>query len=571
MSGRILIVDDEEKIQKLFSRILSDQGFDVEGVTTYDAALEVLGETPFDLVVSDIMLGDQTGLDLLKAAQEQKYSAHFIMVTGFPSLKSAQEAIRYGAFDYLTKPVLKEALVRAVNSALKYKAIKDEKIQLRTNLEAIFRSVNDTIVTVDGNFNLLEVNEAANHLCHINYSKIGEPFATLDSHCQGQCTEILRQVFHTKKRVINQRIECHRYDKPSQIVKIAASPLISSEGKFSGAVMVVNDETKLISMEKALEEHRQFHRLIGRSNSMQSIFSLIEDLADVETTVLITGESGTGKELVAEAIHNEGGRKGRPFVRVNCAALTESLLESELFGHIKGSFTGAVKDRIGRFQLADKGTIFLDEIGDISSGMQVRLLRVLQEKQFERVGDTKTINVDVRVVAATHQDLQKLISAGKFREDLFYRLKVMTVPIPPLRSRRDDISVLIDHFIKHFNTKFNKQIEAVSESVMHLFMNHSWPGNVRELEHAIEHAFVVCRNRVIEPENLPADFQRVANSEGFPETQTSQPGSEEEAIHQALQKTNWRREEAAKLLGMGRSTFFRKIKKYGINKKRQEE
>ncbi len=567
MSGRVLIVEDEKKIQGLFVRILSNEGYDVRGVDDYDSALLEMEAADHDLIITDIMLGEKTGLQLLKAAQELKYSAFFIVITGYPSLETAQDAIRYGAFDYLTKPVLKEALIKSVATAIKYKKVQDEKERLSTNLKAIFRSVSDAIITVDKSFKLLEANAAAGRLCKIDSSMIGAPFITLDSHCDGQCSAILQEVFNSRNGVKNHRIVCNRKDNPHQVVRISASPLIGSEGKFSGAVLVVSDETRLARMEKALAERHSFHRLVGRNKMMQSIFSLIGDLADVETTVLISGESGTGKELVAEAIHNEGARKDKPFVRVNCAALTENLLESELFGHVKGSFTGALKDRTGRFQLADGGTIFLDEIGDISANMQVRLLRVLQEKQFERVGDTKTIQVDVRVITATNQDLTELIKAGRFREDLFYRLKVMTIAIPPLRERRDDIAFLIEHFIDRFNAKFNKQVEQVSEEVAQMFMNHPWPGNVRELEHAIEHAFVVCREPTIEAQHLPMEFHKAAGTGHVAEVQLTAPATEEEAILEALRKTNWRREEAAKLLGMGRSTFFRKIKKYGINKR----
>jgi two-component system, NtrC family, response regulator HydG len=244
------------------------------------------------------------------------------------------------------------------------------------------------------------------------------------------------------------------------------------------------------------------HRLIGTSAKMQHIYQMIETLKDIPTPVLITGESGTGKELVTEAIHYSGTRHDKPLVKVNCAALPAGLLESEIFGHVKGAFTGAIKDKIGRFQLADGGTLFLDEIGDITLDIQQRLLRVLQTYEFERVGESFPRKVDVRVIAATNKPLTRMIRQGKFREDLYYRLNVMAVALPPLREHREDIPLLVEHCLHQLQQKLHKQITAVSEDVLRLFLQHPWPGNVRQLEHALEHAMVLCQHRVITMECL---------------------------------------------------------------------
>jgi transcriptional regulator with PAS, ATPase and Fis domain len=297
---------------------------------------------------------------------------------------------------------------------------------------------------------------------------------------------------------------------------------------------------------------------------MQEIYSLIELLSNVETTVLITGESGTGKELIAEALHYKGNRCLNPIVKVNCSALSENLLESELFGHIRGSFTGAIKDKTGRFQIADKGTIFLDEIADISPKIQIKLLRVLQEKEFERVGDSTTIKVDVRVITATNQDLSKKVKRGEFREDLYYRLNVMRIPIPPLRERRDDIPFLIEHFIKKFNNKFNKKIKTISADVEKLFMEYSWPGNVRELEHTIEHGFILCKQSAITPEHLPFELKTIAIQPSL--SHNNGEIDDPQIILQALERTDWNKAKAAQLLGISRRTIYRKIKEYNIIK-----
>jgi transcriptional regulator with PAS, ATPase and Fis domain len=328
--------------------------------------------------------------------------------------------------------------------------------------------------------------------------------------------------------------------------------------------MVIRDETRLTGLERALNERQQFHKIIGKSDRMQDVYSLIELLTDVETTVLITGESGTGKELVAEALHYKGNRSSNELVKVNCSALSENLLESELFGHVKGSFTGAIKDKVGRFQTADGGTIFIDELADISPKIQVELLRVLQEKEFERVGDSKTIKVDVRVVAATNQDLAEKVKLGEFREDLYYRLNVMKIIMPPLRERREDIPLLIDHFIHKFNNKFGKEITTVTSDVQDILMQYSWPGNVRELEHTLEHAFILCRQSTITIHHLPPELKTYSTREVI--DRSDGKADDPAAIRQALEKTAWNKSKAASLLGISRRSIYRKIEEFNITK-----
>ena len=358
-------------------------------------------------------------------------------------------------------------------------------------------------------------------------------------------------------------IECRRHDLQKQIVSISASPLVDHMDHFSGCVMVVRDETRLYHLEKNIMENRAFDRLIGASMEMRKIKNLIKALADVQTTVLITGESGTGKELTVEALHRAGDRCNGPLVKVNCGALADSILESELFGHVQGAFTGAVRDRIGRFHLANGGIIFLDEIGDISAKMQLQLLRVIETSSFERVGSSTTEQVDVRLVAATNRDLAGKVKAGEFREDLYYRLKVIEVSLPPLRARRDDIPLLVRHMIDKFNRKFHKQIKAVSSDVEKLFHQYPWPGNVRELENCLEHAFILCDQNVITVSHLPAEMQnRASDAAEFPGLDKDQ---EAESIERALEKTDGNKAKAARLLSMSRRTIYRKMNKYNID------
>jgi transcriptional regulator with PAS, ATPase and Fis domain len=362
--------------------------------------------------------------------------------------------------------------------------------------------------------------------------------------------------------VVSRRIECQLAGRPRLVVSLTAYPLLDILGAFSGVVMVFRDETRLAALEADLAQRLGFDKLVGKSLAMQRLYRLIESLADVETTVLITGETGTGKELVAEALHHRGTRGASPLVKVNCSALAENLLESELFGHVKGAFTGAVRDKVGRFQQAHGGTIFLDEIGDLSPKIQQQLLRVLQEKELERVGDTRTIPLDVRVVAATNKLLQDLVLRGRFREDLYYRLKVVELKLPPLRERREDIPLLAQHFLEQFGEKFHKSINGVSEEVLQLLLAYDWPGNVRELEHVLEHAFILCRDATIRREHLPADFGcglAVENCRPW-----VVPRDEKQALLDALEKTAWNKAKAARLLGIDRKTLYRRMERHRI-------
>ena len=315
--------------------------------------------------------------------------------------------------------------------------------------------------------------------------------------------------------------------------------------------------------------------IIGRSEKMQKIFMMIDKVADSNSTVMINGKSGTGKELVARAIHLKSDRKDKSFVPINCGAIPENLLESELFGHVKGAFTGAVASKTGKFELANGGTIFLDEIGDMSPELQVKLLRVLEEREFERVGGSKMIKVDIRVIAATHRNLEKEVENGNFREDLFYRLHVIPLMLPPLQERKTDIPLLILKFLKDFNKINNAEIAGVSEKAMEMMINYSWPGNIRELKNIIECSVVLKRKGEILPEDLPDKIRSVtiSNCVQPPEIKITSDGIslnsavtefEKALIFQSLEKTMWVKNQAAKLLRVNRTTLVEKIKRYQI-------
>jgi len=387
-TGTILIADDEANIRRVLEAVLSKEGFEVITAENGKRALDAVStNTAIDVLVSDLIMPDINGVELLEAARQINPSISVIMITAHGTIKSAVDAMRLGAFDYIAKPFDLDELKVVVKKALERRHLIDENRELRQQLKTRYR----------------------------------------------------------------------------------------------------------------------FDNIVGTSSKMQEVFRLVERVADTRASVLIRGESGTGKELIARAIHFNSSRAQSPFVPVVCIALSEQLLESELFGHEKGAFTGAISQKPGRFEMAHGGTLFLDEIGDIPGKVQMKLLRILQEREFERVGGTKTIRVDVRVVTATNQDLENAVKEGKFREDLYYRLQVVQIIIPPLRDRLDDIPLLVEHFIDKYAKDNGKSVRYASPEALELMMNYRWPGNVRELENAIERAIVLADADVhlITPDLLP--------------------------------------------------------------------
>ncbi len=562
---RIFLIDDESTITLMWGKLLSHKGYDVSTAKDIkEAGFKMLHED-FDLIITDINLGSGTGIDILREVKKKNPACPVILITGYPNVETASEAVRLDAYDYLSKPVEKEIMMRTVQKALQHRSLVEENIKYRSNMEAIFRSVEEGIVTVDKELKVLELNVAAEEMCGLPCSDDakGKMYESFLNGCSGECLNALQETINTKLPAEKTRFECNKRNKPTQVISVSTYPLLDSRNEFNGCVLVARDETRMVELENDLQQRQQFHKIIGKSQKMQQIYSFIDVLANTNTTVLLTGESGTGKGLVAEALHCHAKDSKRPFVVVNCASLSDNLLESELFGHVKGAFTGAVGDRVGRFQMADGGTIFLDEVGTISGTMQLRLLRVIQDMEFERVGESTPVKINVRVIAATNQDLRKKVRSRKFREDLYHRLKVVELNVPPLRDRREDIPLLMDHFIEVFNKQLNKSIKSLSSDVHKIFMEYKWPGNVRELQHTLEYAFVLCNKPIITVDNLPPEF-------GGADTINIQPvnemkSDEREVILQALEKAGWNKAKAARLLGIDRTTIYQKIKKHNIN------
>lgn len=452
MSKSILVIDDEEVLRKALNRFLSDQGYEVKAFGDWEGALSLLKERTFDLLLVDLMLPHISGVEVIRRSREIQPGLVSIVMTGYGTIPSAVEAIRSGAYHYVTKPFELEDIGALIAKALDHSRLREENRVLR----------------------------------------------------------------------------------------------------------------------RQLKEKYGFENIVGRSDRMKEIFQLVEKIADTDSTVLVLGESGTGKELVARAVHFRSRRAERPFVAVNCAAIPEGLLESELFGHVKGAFTGAIATRLGKFEEADRGTIFLDEIGDMSPPLQVKVLRVLQERSFQPVGSSKTREVDVRVIAATNQDLTRLVAENRFREDLFYRLNVIPVTLPPLRERIDDIPPLASHFLKKYNLENQKEVAGFSEGALELMRHYSWPGNVRELENTVERLVVLKGSGPVQEEDLPPALRHdrkawIPEGLSFPEEGISfrdlVDHFESELIRRAMEKSGGNKNRAAQLLKLNRTTLIEKMKR----------
>jgi len=437
-------------------------------------------------------------------------------------------------------------------------------------LEAVFDSISDGILVVDSDFHITGSNKAAREFTGFSEKELlGRDVRTLFT---GKWCGLNCFLLDTQKRCSPMKeIELDLIDRRNNRKTILVSTSLVHPPEDAGSpehiVILMRDITQIRRLEAELEEQYHFQNIIGNSPRMQEVYEAIQQVAKTDTTVLIQGETGTGKELVAKAIHYESLRSRAPFVPIHCGAMPENLIESELFGHIKGAFTGAYRDKIGKFQLANSGTLFIDEVGDLSPTVQLKLLRFLQEKEFERVGDTRTIKADIRIISATNRDLKKLIQEGRFREDLYYRLKVVMIELPPLRERKSDIPLLVRSFIQKFNIRMGKNIIDITEEAMGYLMDYSWPGNVRELENSIEHAFIRCEGRHILPRHLPREIKV---SKVIPpridrrNPQAPPPEEERYIIRNALKEAAGNKKRAAQILKISRTTLYKRLQELKI-------
>jgi PAS domain S-box-containing protein len=429
----------------------------------------------------------------------------------------------------------------------------------------ILDSIADGVFTVDQEWRITSFNRAAEKITGVSRAEaIGQLCKDVlkADICEKNCC--LRMTMKTGKPIVNKTVYIIDAGGRRVPISISTGLLRGQKGALLGAVETFRDISVEEDLRKTIQAKYSFADIISKNHKMLQLFDILPDIAASASTVLIEGESGTGKELVARAVHNLSPRKKQPFIAVNCSALPDTLLESELFGYIAGAFTDAKKDKPGRFKLAENGTLFLDEIGDITPAMQVRLLRVLQEKTYEPLGATQSIVHNVRIIAATNKNLEELIRQGRFREDLFYRIHVFKMTLPPLRERMEDIPLLIEHFISRFNTLQKKDINGVSDEAMSVLMAYNYPGNIRELANIIERAFIICKTGLIEKKHLPESlFVGIADNTGTdtPPLQAVQSAY----LIKALKQNNWNRLKTARQLGMHKSTLYRKIKALDIS------
>jgi two-component system response regulator HydG len=449
--------------------------------------------------------------------------------------------------------------------------------ELNRYTKEIINTMNDGVVLVSPDGIILMVNRALEEISgYTRDDLLGRPCSIF--HCDvcevarseggGHWCELF-EVGHAHRR------SCMLMRKDRSYVHVLknAALLKAADGRVLGAVETITDiseidkrDQKIQQLARLLDGDADFHGMVGRSTALRKVFEIVQKAAQSDAPVIIFGETGTGKELVAHAIHSLGKRHEGPYIQLNCAALNEALLESELFGHVKGAFTGAYSHREGRFEAANAGDIFLDEIGDVPLSIQVKLLRFLETKQFERVGDHQPIKTDVRIITATNKHLDRLVSQGKFREDLFFRINIIPIHLPPLRDRLEDLPLLTEHFVRQLQARSGKNLTGLTAEAMELFMSHRWPGNIRELRGVLEYAFVIAESGLIHPEHLPAQMTHPAAREKAPhQTPASPPADEKMALIEALIQCRGNQSGAARMLGLNRVTVWHRIKKYGID------
>jgi PAS domain S-box-containing protein len=437
------------------------------------------------------------------------------------------------------------------------------EMRLNKAQDIILDSIADGVFTVDHQWCITSFNRAAEQITGVTREEaIGQPCRDVlkAEICEKSCC--LQKTMTTGEPIANKTVHIVNAQGQRLSINISTALLKDETGATIGAVETFRDMSIEEKLRKTIEETYSFEDILSKNHRMQKLFGILPDVANSTSTVLIEGESGTGKEIFARAIHNLSPRKDKPFIAVNCGALPDTLLESELFGYKAGAFTDAKKDKPGRFKQADKGTLFLDEIGDISAAMQVRLLRVLQEKTYEPLGSVESTKADVRVIAATNKKLADLVKEGKFREDLYYRINVVRIMLPPLRERMGDIPLLVTHFIKHLNAMQQKNIAGVTDEALGCLMSHGYPGNIRELENILERAFILCKGGMIEPRHLPEPLyvQDLVDDSRQPLEALSMRDVEAVFLTSALRRNGWNRLKTARQLGMHKSTLFRKIK-----------
>jgi len=576
---RVLVVEDESIVAEDIHDILKNLGCNVTGIASSgEEAVRMASETGPDLVLMDVMLaGDMDGVEAARRIYDS-LNVPVVYLTAYADEDTLQRAKMTGAFGYILKPFDERSLRSTIDVALHKHSTESELRGKARRSSAALRSVRDALITTDATGRIESMNPVAQTLTGWTLAEArGKSLKDIISITSAEPGELSENIV---TRIIDDGVFVGLADDTLLTVRDgtrlsvegSAAPVKDDKEEIIGAVLLLRPLGRQ-ERDKITVEHA-FDQIVGNNDEIQRILGILPDIAESNSTVLIEGPSGSGKELFARAIHDLSGRKKGRYVVVSCGALPDTLLESELFGYVKGAFTGAAKDKPGRFALAEGGTIFLDEIGDITPTLQAKLLRVLEQKEYEPLGGTATVKADVRIIAATNKTLADTVARGVFREDLFYRLKVVRIVLPPLSSRRSDIPLLVNHFVGKFNTETGKKIEGVQDDALGLLKKHDFPGNVRELEHIIEHAFVMCRGREIALQHLPEDIR--AGAADGERTEGDCPDSPldrayAEVIEEKLRKHKGNRRQTAAELGISKTTLWRKMRKYGITYKPPDE
>lgn len=561
--ANILTVEDDSHITEQITFLLDSFGYHSRFLLEPEFLFEMLEMKSVDLILMDVNMPGVDGLSLLKQLKNHAIYKNIpvIMLTADTDETILTKCFDAGAMDFIKKPLSEIELRARIKSALEIKSQISEVERINDLLKTTLDGMAEGVVTLDRHFHIKMISKNACKILDVAEEQtIGNPAVhALGPQIAGPSGELTK--YATKSRAV--------FDIPTQLmgnsgvntpVNLSIIPL-DSNSQAEGWLLLFRDLRQEESLLRKKVRGISFGRMVSCDPKMAEIFELIEKIALSSAVVFIGGESGTGKDLVAREIHDRSRRAQGPFHAVNCAAISPNLMESEFFGHEKGAFTGAHKRKLGRFELAYKGTLFLDEVGDISLELQGKLLRVLQEQEFERVGGTRTIQTDVRVIAATNKDLQKMVREQQFRDDLYYRLHVIPIHLPPLRERVQDIPLLVSYFIERFNKKEKRAVVNMNPDALRLLLNHHWPGNIRELYSAIEYTFAVSGGIVLQKKHLPDTILDKVTKE-IPEIRP--PENEKDLIVQVLQQTNFNKPKAAALLGIHRVTLYRKMKKYGL-------
>ncbi|MBW2644987.1 MAG: sigma 54-interacting transcriptional regulator [Deltaproteobacteria bacterium] len=618
--SKILLIDDEAGIRTLLSISLKSDGYDVVTAENGKRGIELFEQEAPSIVLTDIKMPGMDGLDVLRRIKEISPETEVIVITGHGDIEVAIKALQFEASDFITKPVSDKVLSIALKRAEERLKLKQQLKNYTYDLENEVKKK-----TKELKKSYKEMEAICDITRGVSEKKsLAEAFDFIISRVKHILSfeEAIPLIFNEGKDGFVEAAGYRGIDRadrddlisdialmrvPMDIAELndqgctwlgnfdsyqslSVVPIIKKDEPIGGLMLLASERAvfskadlrflylmlaqvagvirrialngeRLKKLENKVKMFSGYGGIIGKDHKMHQIYQLILDIAPTDATVLIQGESGSGKELVARAIHYHSERKDDPFVVVNCSAYPETLLESELFGHEKGAFTGATHRRAGRFELANKGTLFLDEIGEIPLVSQVKLLRLLQFQKFERLGGIETIGVDVRIIAATNKDLKREVEKGNFREDLYYRLNVIPINIPPLRARQNDTPLLVEHFLKRFNSRGNKTVKGISPEAMKILMGYNWPGNVRELENIIEHAFILTKDEVVGEQSLPLGIRFIVDKE---EKISSFEENERRFLARMLEEYRWNKLQVAKKLNISRSTLYAKLKKYNI-------